>query len=241
MTSEAFSVQTGGFSPRAVGRGAVLFFLPVLAYFLGLLPVIFFYVVLTRLIPFSGVLYYVFLAAVLVFCLVVLILSETFIPGLFIRLLRLRVEEGDYELSLKDRGFYHHLLYFVLYRPSLNLIGIFPLVPLRMAFLKLVGLKIGEGSMVAGTELIDEPFAVTIGDHTLIGGYAMIYSHLSFQKMTHRKVRIGNRCFIGNKSVIFPGAVIQDDVVVQPGSVVQTGQVLEKGGMYQGNPAQKIA
>jgi hypothetical protein len=241
MTSEEFSVQAGGFSPRAVGRGAVLFFLPVGAYFLGLLPVIFFYVVLTWLIPFSGVLYYLFLAVVLVVCLVVLILSETFIPGLFIRLFRIRVEEGDYELSLKDRGFYHHLLYFALYRPSLNLIGVFPLVPLRMAFLKLVGLKIGEGSMVAGTELIDEPFAVTIGDHTLIGGYAMIYSHLSFQKMTHRKVRIGNRCFIGNKSVILPGVVIQDDVVVQPGSVVQTGQVLEKGGVYQGNPAQKIA
>jgi hypothetical protein len=218
----------------------VLFLLPVSAYVLGLLPVIFLYVFVTRHIPFSGVMYYVLLAVVLVFCFLFFIIFETFVPGLVIRLFRIRVEEGSYDLSLKDNGFFRHLLFFTLYRPSLSLVGIVPLVPLRLAFLKLVGLQIGKGSMVAGTELIDEPFAVTIGDHTLIGGYVMIYTHLSFKKMVNKKVRIGNNCFIGNRSVIFPGAVIQDDVIVQPGSIVQSDQVLEKGSVYQGNPAIKI-
>lgn len=240
MNNEEFSVQTGGFSPRSIGRGAVLFLLPVSAYTLGLLPVIFFYVFGTRSIPFSGILYYVPLAVLLVFCFLFFILFETFVPGLFIRVFRIRVEEGVYDLSMKDKGFYRHLLFFTLYRPSLSLVGIIPLVPVRLLFLKLVGLQIGKGSMVAGTELIDEPFAVTIGDHTLIGGYVMIYTHLSYKKMINKKVRIGNNCFIGNKSVIFPGVIIEDDVIVQPGSVVQSDQVLEEGYIYQGNPATKV-
>ena len=48
MDKEEFSVQTGGFSPRSIGRGTVLFLLPISAYILGLLPVIFFYVFITR-------------------------------------------------------------------------------------------------------------------------------------------------------------------------------------------------
>jgi hypothetical protein len=239
MNKEEFSVQTG-FSPRTIGRGAVLFLLPVIAYILGLLPVIFLYVFVTQHIPFSGIVYYVLLAVLLVFCFLFFIIFETFIPGLFIRIFRIRVEEGEYDLSLKDKGFFRHLLFFTLYRPSLALVGIVPLVPLRLAFLKLVGLQIGKGSMVAGTELIDEPFAVTIGEHTLIGGYTMIYTHLSHKKMINKKVRIGDNCFIGNRSVIFPGVTIEDDVIVQPGSVVQSDQVLEKGGVYQGNPAVKV-
>jgi hypothetical protein len=240
MDNKEYAVHDAGFSPRSIGRGAVLFFLPASAYVLGLLPVIFFYVFITRYIPFSGMVYYVLVAIVLMLCFLLFIIFETLIPGLYIRAFRIRVKEGEYNLSLRDNGFYRHLLFFALYRPSLSLVGIIPLVPLRLVFLKLVGLQIGEGSMVAGTELIDEPFAVTIGDHTLIGGYVMIYTHLSFRKMINKKVRIGNNCFIGNKSVIFPGVTIQDDVIVQPGSVVPAYQVLEKGGVYQGNPAIKV-
>ena len=95
--------------------------------------------------------------------------------------------------------------------------------------------------MVAGTELIDEPYALIIGENTLIGGYAFIYTHLSFKKMINKKVVIGNNCFIGNKAVILPGAIIEDDVIVKPGTVVTMDQVLKKGGTYKGNPAKRIS
>jgi len=241
MNKDEFSVETKDYSPRSIGRVLLLFLLPFSAYALGLLPIILFYVFMTRIIPFSGFVYYVFLSIVLVFCFLFFIIFETFIPGLFIRLLHIKVDEGEYDLSIKDKGFYNHLLFFALYRPSLYLIGVIPLVPIRLQYLKLVGLTIGEKSMIAGTELIDEPFAVIIGDHTLIGGYAMIYTHLSFKKMINKKVHIGSNCFIGNKSLIFPGAIIEDDVIVKPGSIVQSDQVLKKGGIYQGNPAKKIS
>jgi len=240
MSENGFSVETKDFSPRSIGRAFLLLFFPIIAYVLGLIPVIFFFVFMTRIFPFSGLLYYFYVAIILVFCFLFFILFETFIPGLFIRLFRIKVDEGEYEVSIKDKGFFNHLLFFTLYRPSLRLIGIIPLVPLRLRFLKLVGLTIGKDSMIAGTELIDEPYAVIIGDNTLIGGYTMIYTHLSFKKMINKKIRIGSNCFIGNKSVIFPGAIIEDDVIVKPGSVVLEDQVLKKGGIYQGNPAKKI-
>ena len=219
----------------------ILFLLPTIAYVIGLLPVLFFYVFMTQNFPFSGIVYFIYLAIILVFCFLLFIVFETFIPALIIWIFRIKVEEGEYTLSIKDKGFFNHLLFFTLYRPSLLLVGIIPLVPLRLRFLKLVGLTIGKQSMVAGTELIDEPYAVEIGDHSLIGGYVFIYTHLSFKKMINKKVHIGSNCFIGNKSVIFPGAIIEDDVVVKPGSVVQSDQVLKKGGTYQGNPAKKIS
>jgi hypothetical protein len=240
MSKKGFSLETMVFSPRSIGRAILLFLLPLSAYVLGLIPVVFFYVFMTRIIPFTTIFYYVILSIILVFCFLFLILFETFIPGLFIRLFRIKVKEGKYDVSINDKGFFNHLLFFTLYRPSLMLIGIIPLVPLRLRFLKLVGLTIGKNSMIAGTELIDEPFALIIGDNTLIGGYSIIYTHLSFQKMINKKVQIGSNCFIGNRSVIFPGAVIEDDVIVKPGSVIVEDQVLKKGGIYQGNPVKKI-
>jgi acetyltransferase-like isoleucine patch superfamily enzyme len=196
---------------------------------------------MVNIIPFYGIFFYFCVAILIVVCFLFFLFLEAFIPGIIIRIFHIQVKEGEYDLSIKDKGFFTHLLFFMLYRPSLHLIGIIPLVPLRLRFLKLVGLTIGKHSMIAGTELIDEPYAVTIGDHTFIGGYTIIYTHLSFKKMINKPVCIGNNCFIGNKSVILPGVVIEDDVVVKPGSVVPSDQVLKQGGVYAGNPAKKIS
>jgi acetyltransferase-like isoleucine patch superfamily enzyme len=166
-----------------------------------------------------------------------LIIFETFIPGLFIRIFRIRVKEGEYALTIREKAFFLHLLFFILYRPSLHLIGIIPLVPLRLLFVRLVGLKIGKGSLIGGTELIDEPYAVTVGENSLIGGYSTIFSHVSHTTMIMKPVVIGNNCFIGNKSVIMPGVIIEDNVIVEPGTVVPMDQVLKKSKTYYGNPA----
>jgi hypothetical protein len=228
------------FSIRSIGRGLLLVFLPLIAYVLIVFPLIFLFGSLMGFNSFLGLRYYFFTAVILVVCFIFFILLGTFIPGLFIRIFRIRVTEGEYFLSVHDKGFFLHLLFFLLYRPSLKLVGIVPLVPLRLAYLKLVGLSIGKGSLVAGTELIDEPYAVRIGDNSLIGGYSVIYTHSSFKKMIMKSVRIGNNCFIGNKAIIMPGVKIEDDVIVKPGSLVESDSVLKKGGVYQGNPARLI-
>jgi len=103
---------------------------------------------------------------------------------------------------------------------------------------KLAGLHIGKTSLLAGTEFFDEPYAVTIGEHTLIGGFSTIYAHISDTKLRLKPIRIGNHCFIGNKSVIMPGVIIENNVFLEPGSVVKEDQVLKKGKRYAGNPAE---
>lgn len=228
------------FSPISIARGVLLFFLPLTAYIIAALPIVTGVLLLWDWIPYSGALYYISISVLLIFGFLLLLILETFVPGLFIRIFRIRVNEGEYKLTIKDKGFFLHLLYFILYRPSLRFIGIIPLVPLRLMFLKLVGLRIGIGSHISGTELIDEPYAVIIGKNTLVGGYSIIFSHLSHKTMIMRPVIIGDNCFIGNKSIIMPGVIIEDDVIVEPGCVVPMNRVLTKGKRYAGNPAKEV-
>jgi acetyltransferase-like isoleucine patch superfamily enzyme len=240
MPDKQFKIDKGGFSFRSIGRGLLLFIMPITAYIIGLLPILIIYVKISSMILLSGIISYLLFTILIVFCFLFFIIFETFIPGLFIKIFRIKVKEGEYDLSIKDKGFFNHLLFFTLYRPSLHLIGIIPLVPMRLLYLKIVGLKIGKNSMIAGTELIDEPFAVHMGNNTLIGGFSIIFTHISHKKMITKYVKIGNNCFIGNKSVIMPGVVIEDDVIVKPNTVVEMYQILKKGGIYQGNPARRI-
>jgi hypothetical protein len=224
----------------SISRGFSLVLLPMTAYVLAVFPLIFSLFTILRYIPFTGILYYVILSILLVLAFFILLILVSFIPGLFIRVFRIKVPEGTYELSINDKAFFLHMLFFVLYRPSLTFIGIVPLVPLRLRLLKLVGLQIGQGSLIAGTEMIDEPYAVSIGDNTLIGGLSTIFSHISDTKLRMKPVRIGSNCFIGNKSVIMPGAIIEDEVRVEPNTVVIQDQILKKGKTYYGNPAMEM-
>ena len=91
MSEEKFSVETKIRSPRVIGRALLLFLLPITAYVLGLLPIILFYHYSIIYIPFTGVIYFASLAVILVFCFIFFIVFETLIPGLFIRIFRIKV------------------------------------------------------------------------------------------------------------------------------------------------------
>lgn len=240
MSKEQRQKKPYDFSLVSLSRGFLLVLLPATAYVLAVFPIIFSLFTILRYISVTGILYYLILSILLVFAFFILLILVSFIPGLFIRIFRIKVPEGTYELAITDKAFFLHMLFFVLYRPSLTFIGIVPLVPLRLRLLKLVGLQIGQGSLIAGTEMIDEPYAVTIGDHTFIGGLSTIFSHISDTKLRMKPVRIGSHCFIGNKSVIMPGAIIEDDVRVEPNTVVSQDQVLYKGKTYYANPAREM-
>jgi hypothetical protein len=220
-------------------RGFVLLFLPLIAYFIGLFPIIigFFYVYEKITILFQGILFSFSLSLLLIISFLLLVIFESFIPVLIIRLFRIQTKPGEHEITIKNKEFFHHMLFFSLYRPSLQLISILPLVPLRSKLVKLGGLTIGKTSLLSGSELIDEPYGLTIGEHTLIGGLTTIYAHISDKTLRLKPVTIGNNCFIGNKSIILPGVTIQDEVYVEPGSVILEDQILKKGKRYAGNPA----
>lgn len=229
-------------SIRSLMRGLILILLPLSSYILAMLPIIFgfFFIYDQLILSFHGFLFYFMLSILLVLSLFLLIIVESFLPCIFIKIFKIQVKPGEHKLHIKDNGFFHHMLFFALYRPALNLLSLLPLIPLRSRLVKLAGLTIGKTSLLAGTELIDEPYAVTIGEHTLIGGFTTIYAHISHKTLKLKPITIGNNCFIGNKSVIMPGAIIEDNVIVEPGTVVKEEMVLKKGKTYAGNPAEEV-
>ena len=228
------------FSLTSILRGISLLVIPITAYTIGLFPIILSLFYVLKYINFSSILGIFLFTFILVMEFLFFIILETFIPGLFIRLSHLKVDEGEHDISIKDWNFYKYSLYFMLYRPSLKLIGILPLIPLRVRFLKLVGLKMGKSSVVAGSELIHDPYMVEIGEQTLIGGWSQITGHLGEKKIIVKKVKIGDNCLIGGKSFVMPGVIIEDDVTVALNSVVLKDSHLEKKTIYGGTPVKKI-
>jgi acetyltransferase-like isoleucine patch superfamily enzyme len=229
------------FSLKSLSRGLALLLTPMVAYTIGLVPLVWSFLFVLRLLNLGNIVHVVFFSGFLVVWFFLFIVVETFIPGLFIRLLRIRVAEGVYDITILDWNFFKHTLFFVLYRPSLKLIGLMPLLPLRVRFLKLVGLKMGKSSVLAGSELFHDPYMLEIGEQTLIGGWSQITGHIGERKLTVKKVKIGDNCLIGGLSFIMPGVVIEDDVTVGLNCVVLKDMHLEKGKVYAGIPAKEVA
>lgn len=228
------------FSLKSISRALVILILPIICYTISIFPIILSIYYIFHLLDFNLILHILLFSLILVIEFFFLIIFLTFIPGLIIKILKLRVDEGIYDITIKDWNFFKYVLFFVLYRPSLKVISILPLLPLRIRFLKLVGLKIGKSSLLAGSELFHDPYMIEIGEQTLIGGWAQITGHVSEKKLIMKKVRIGNNCLIGGKSFIMSGVTIEDDVVLGLNSVVLKNKTLKKGKFYAGVPAKII-
>lgn len=228
------------FSLTSIGRGFLLILLPLAALTAGALPTIFSLVYVVRLLDFGSLVHVMAFTFVLVLEALLLVVMETFVPGLFIRAMRLHVAEGEHQVSIKDGQFFRYLLFFVLYRPALRMVSLLPLVPLRTRLLRLVGLTMGQSSVLAGSELIHDPYMVEIGEHTLIGGHVWILGHVTKETLRVKPVRIGDNCLIGAKAVIMPGATIKDNVTVGLQALVLEDQVLEAGKTYVGIPARPV-
>ena len=228
------------FSFLSISRMFILFFLPFVAYSLGFLPPFIIFLLIFPLFDFGNVLHILIFPFFVTLEFLFFIVCESIVPGLFIKIFGIKCEEGVHELSIKDKNFFMLALHALLYRPPLMLLGIFKLLPLRMFFLRLAGLKIGKSSLIPGTELIYDPYVTEIGEETLIGGYVKIAGHVVENKLIVKKVKIGNNCIIGADSFIFPGVIIEDNVILGAKSLVTKNQVLEKGKIYGGVPAKEI-
>lgn len=231
-------IKTLDFSAKSIAKGLLLIILPLLIYIISLLPITIWTIFLLKKLILTNIIHIIFLTLLIIFNFILFVIFEVFLSGIIIRLLRLKIKPGEHDLNIKNPEFFKHILFFTLYRPSLKLISILPMLPLRTKYVKLVGLNIGKNSILAGTELIDEPFSVIIGKNTIIGGLSTIFTHISFKKFIHKPVVIGDNCFIGNKSVIMPGVIIKNNVILKPNSVVKMDQILEENKTYSGNPAE---
>jgi len=228
------------FSIISIWRTLQLIFIPLIAYSLGLLPVILFLAFVLPFFDLSYFLHLIFLSFFLVLNFFLFMFFETVLPGLFIKLFHAYPKEGIFDISIKDKTFFKLALNTMLYRPPLKLIEQFKLFPLRLRLHKLAGLRIGKTSILPGTELFYDPYSVEIGEGTLFGGYVKITGHIIEKKLTIKKVKIGNNCLIGAETYILPGAIIEDNVTVGIRSLVTKDQILKKGKTYAGVPAKEI-
>jgi acetyltransferase-like isoleucine patch superfamily enzyme len=228
------------FSLTSISRGLIILLTPIIAYTISIFPIIFSLYYIINILDFYNISHMFILSFLLVIEFFFLIIFLTFIPAIFIKIIKLKVAEGVHEISIKDWNFFKYILFFVLYRPSLKVIGILPLLPLRIRFLKMVGLKMGKSSLLAGSEIIHDPYMVEIGEQTLVGGWSQITGHVSEKKLIMKKVKIGNNCLIGGKSFILSGVTIEDNVTLGLNSVVLKNKILKKGKFYAGIPAKVV-
>jgi acetyltransferase-like isoleucine patch superfamily enzyme len=226
---------------RSLYRAMLIILVPYTALSLGLLPPLFVFVFVIRELDFYNPLHIVLLAFVLVALFVMIIFTETLVPGLMIKLFRLRNEEGSYELSIRDDAFFKFALLNAIFQWPLKLFAPFRILILRRFIYRLAGLKLGRTSTLSGTEHIFDPSVTEIGEGTFIGGNAKIYGHMIEDKFIIKSVRIGNHCLIGADCSIMPGAILEDNVTLGIRSLVTKDQVLRAGKTYAGVPAREIS
>jgi acetyltransferase-like isoleucine patch superfamily enzyme len=109
-------------------------------------------------------------------------------------------------------------------------------------------IKIGNHVGMSGVVLSSRS-AITIGDHTLLGGNVRIFDHnyhsldwekrrdgqLDRQDVRTAPVVIGNDVFIGTNAMILKGVTIGDRAIIAAGSVVSKD--IPAGEIWGGNPA----
>jgi acetyltransferase-like isoleucine patch superfamily enzyme len=223
------------------------YFFPLISSFIfivGLVPVVLFFFVLHyyfHYFTFPTLWHYLILPVIIYFGAVLLFLSELYITGGIIRLFHITYQPGMHEYSFRDKNTRRWTLICVLYTPFRKLLEIFPLGKIKQSYFRLLGMKIGNNSLVGG--VIKDPCLTEFGDNVTMGEYAIIYGHI--HNMQHETIfmdtiKVGNNCVIGAGAIIMPGAVLEDDVVVAAGALVTKGQRLFKGKTYGGIPAKEL-
>jgi acetyltransferase-like isoleucine patch superfamily enzyme len=92
--------------------------------------------------------------------------------------------------------------------------------------------KCGEYVWIGEGAILDASGSLSIGSHSTVGSYVMVWSHTSYlanlayentigsELISRRATKIGKGCYIVGHSVVYPGVSIGDQSVILPGSVV---------------------
>tara|TARA_B100001248_G_scaffold262270_1_gene257125 strand:- start:8852 stop:9649 length:798 start_codon:yes stop_codon:yes gene_type:complete len=92
--------------------------------------------------------------------------------------------------------------------------------PLAVMFYRLMGMKIGKGTVI-NTSNISDPCLIELGDYVTVGGSATIFAHYGMKGyLIVRKVKIGNKTTIGLKASIMGDVVIGDGLTIPPHAVI---------------------
>ncbi len=145
--------------------------------------------------------------------------SLIFITALFNAPFLFMIRTGKFSwYSLEVIPWYYHnaLTYLVRY----TFLDLITPTPLNILYFRMMGMKIGKGSVINTTNISD-PCFIEIGEYVTIGGSAHIFAHYGMKGiLIINRVQIGNRVTIGLKASIMGQTVIGDDVTIAPHAVV---------------------
>jgi acetyltransferase-like isoleucine patch superfamily enzyme len=225
----------------SISRLFLLLVIPVLCYGCAFFIPIFFLYEVMRVLHLSQLLHLFVFSFAIVVAYLLLVVSMIGFSALFIRVFHVRYTEGVYGTTLKDWTGFKFILSYALYFPTYKVIGFLNLPPVKVFFLRLIGCKIGRNVVLAGEELIFDPYVTEIGDHTTIGTRCIVLGHIGEEgRLIVKKTRIGSTVLVGGDCFIMPGAVIEDNVILGARSLVLKDQVLSAGKRYAGTPAREI-
>jgi acetyltransferase-like isoleucine patch superfamily enzyme len=151
-----------------------------------------------------------------------------FVIAIFIRLLSRGLKPGRYPTASLTvlRWMVLNGAFTFAYKQILHIV---PMTFFSSMFYKVVGTNIGKNVWINTNQLID-PYLITIGDNTIIGGEAVLSCHTYENNfLILGEIRIGTNCLIGAHSYISPGVTIEDDCLVGMHTLIRKNTTLKQG------------
>ena len=109
---------------------------------------------------------------------------------------------------------------------------ILPLVPagyFSTMYFRVAGCRIGSGVWLTTASLLD-PYLISIGDGTVIGGDAILTAHIFGNgELFLAPIRIGRDCQIGAHALLCPGVVLGDRATIGIRAYLRTGRRIPAG------------
>ena len=226
------------------GKAKGVFLISIISFIvisIGFLPAVIFGKIVLIFISFNEIWHFFLLPFLIYIGIFITFFSQLLISGLFIHIFNYKYKPGVYPYNYNNKMAYKWIVVCTLYTPMRKLLEIFPIGASKYLYYRMLGMKIGKGTLVGGT--IMDPCLTEIGDNCTIGLYAVIYGHINdYGKKTilMDKIIIGNNVVIGAGAFIMPGVYIEDDVKIAAGAIVTKSQLLKKGKIYCGIPAKEI-
>jgi hypothetical protein len=228
-------------SVKSIKGSMVLSLVLFFVFSIGFFPIVIGLIYVLLLIPFNEPLHFILLPFLIYIGIALSIIYQVLISGLFIFLFKIKYEPGLYDYNFENKIALKWMLICTLYTPIRKIFEIFPLGGIKKTYYRLLGMKIGNNTLVGGT--IMDPCLTEFGDNCTMGLYAVIYGHIhNYEKGTIflDRIKIGDNCIIGAGALIMPGVILEDNVTVAAGALVRKEQVLKKGKTYAGVPAKEI-
>ena len=228
-------------SPGKIKGILIVSFATFIVFSIGFFPILIGGGILFLFISFKELWHFLLIPFLIYISIVVTYFFQLLFSGIFIDIFNIKYKPGVYEYNYANKMAMKWIIVCFLYTPFRYLLEILPMSGMKVRYLRMLGMKIGENSLIGGT--IMDPCLTEIGDNCTMGLYSVIYGHIhDYERglLIMDRIKIGNNCVIGAGAFIMPGAILEDNVKLATGAVVVKGQILKKGKIYGGIPAREI-